>query len=172
MTQSLISLIQEGQAIVDQILENNGEITPAMEEELANNELLVSGKVDRIVYFLEALERQHKYFSLKALELQQMAIKLKKSEKAFKEYLKMCFKAHNTYSVRGISHKITAYKTKPSVIIENIDAIPMKYKRAVVSYEIDKDKIREAILAGERVDGASLKDSYALRVGLNSKQME
>lgn len=172
MTQSLISLIQEGQSIVDQILENNGEITPAIEEQLATNEMLVAGKVDRIVYFLEAIERQYKYFSLKSLELQRMSMKLKSSEKQFKEYLKMCFKFHDTKAVYGISHKISTYKIKPTVVIDDSLAIPMMFKKAVVTYEIDKEKIREALMRGEKVEGASLKESYALRVGLNSKQTE
>lgn len=169
MENNLFNLIVEGRLVLDDILKNNGEITPEIESKLISNESLVADKVDRIVFFLEALEKEHEYFTRKSQELQKMSQRLKLSEARFKDYLKTCLKTTENNAVYGLAHKISTYKANTSVEITDEEDVPSKFIRVVQTYEIDKLKIKEALLKGEDVPGACLKDSFALRVSLNSK---
>jgi len=172
MENNLFNLIVEGRLVLDDILKNNGEITPEIEQKLISNETLVADKVDRIVFFLEALEKEHEYFTRKSQELQRMSQRLRASEAKFKDYLKTCLNTAETHAVYGLAHKISAYKANTYVEILDEHEIPSKFIKIIQTYEIDKQKIREALLEGKDVPGACLKDSIALRISLNSRDRD
>lgn len=55
---------------------------------------------------------------------------------------------------------------KPSVVIENEDAVPKRFKpkKTVITYPVDKKAIKEAIDAGLKVKGAYLKENESLQI--------
>jgi len=167
---SLFGLIAEGRLVVSDILSNNGEITPEIESKLVGNQALVADKVDRIVFFLDALQKEHEYFSEKAKEFQKMSLSLRNSEARFKDYLKSCLAQTEDKAVYGIAHKISTYRFTQLVKIESEERIPDKFKKVVTTYEIDKERIKEALLKGEIVPGACLRESNALKISINRKK--
>jgi len=89
---------------------------------------------------------------------------MKKAETKWVDYLKK--KLVNAVELFGDVHLgLTTITTRPSQSVEiDMDKLPKEYKVTKVTFQADKNKIKEAIKDGEDVKGASLVDKLNLRI--------
>lgn len=62
------------------------------------------------------------------------------------------------------AYKATIKQNPPSVIVDNEEAIPAKFKTQVISEKIDKMAIKEAIKSGDEVAGARLESKNRISI--------
>ena len=87
-----------------------------------------------------------------------------KRKKALKEIIKEAMKGLNVKRIETETGSFTIRNNTPSVIIDNKEIIPAKYKTIVQNEKIEKNEIKKAIKNGEEVAGVHLKTSESLLV--------
>jgi hypothetical protein len=73
-----------------------------------------------------------------------------------KEYVKQNMEFVGRQKVEGSLFTVRVQATAPSVQIANVDELPQQYVVAKVTASPDKAKIKDALLAGTEVPGATL----------------
>jgi hypothetical protein len=152
-------------------LENNGEISERKELDLLSNELELSQKVDSYFVVMEQFKAQVAILK----EREEMIYKARKSLESqiesMQERLKFSMDKLEVDKLEGVEHYFKLSKSKPYLEILDKVAIPNSFKKEIVvpehiEYEIDKDKIKEALEMGFTVEGARFKFVRSLSKGI------
>lgn len=98
-----------------------------------------------------------KYYSEKA----RLAEKRKET---LKEMIKEAMKGLNVKRIETETGSFTIRNNTPSVIVDDKEIIPAKYKTIVQNEKIEKNEIKKAIKNGEEVAGVHLESSESLLV--------
>lgn len=161
MSKSLFHINSEHLAIMEQIMEADGELTPEMEQALQINEAELSVKATSYVNFMAMLKGQND--SIKA-EIDRLT-KLKKSrENLHKRLSEVLVQAVNLHGeIQTDLHKIGTRKSTV-VEVEDVAKLPDSYLTKKLSITPDKTAIKEALKAGKKVKGASLVEKQNLSV--------
>lgn len=85
-------------------------------------------------------------------------------KKALKEIIKEAMKGLNVKRIETETGSFTIRNNTPSVIVDNKEIIPAKYKTIVQNEKIEKNEIKKAIKNGEEVAGVHLETSESLLV--------
>ncbi len=91
--------------------------------------------------------------------------------KNFRQALRGQMNLDGSTEILGIDWRVCVQKSKPKLIIENEDDVPDAYKRAVTTYVIDKEALRQDLELGVPVAGARLESDGALRIRPNVKRV-
>lgn len=98
-----------------------------------------------------------KYYSEKA----RLAEKRKET---LKEMIKEAMKGLNVKRIETETGSFTIRNNTPSVIVDDMEIIPAKYKTIVQTEKIEKNEIKKAIKNGEEVAGVHLESSESLLI--------
>lgn len=168
MSKSLLALTAEVAEIERKILENNGELTPEIEQMLDLSSGDLRAKVDAYKVILDAFEWRSAQF--KSIKDQSAA-----AQKTFdnlrdrlKDNLKYCAKQIGTDDLRGNDWRFKISTSKPRVVYDDTP-IPTYFCKEKVEYVPDRDAIESALRLGENVPGAALEQSESIRVYVNNE---
>lgn len=166
---SLLQITSEVNQLEQMLIEGGGEITETIESMLAIRDISLPEKVDSYSFVLQRLESNAQFYKERAAMFQNAAKTIENAQKSLKDRLKIAMHELQVTELAGneVKYKLTA--SKPKLVIEDVEMIPLKYKREVISTEIDKEKIEQDLRENIEVIGAKLEPVFALRQSVNTK---
>lgn len=166
---TLYEIVSQAQIIEQQIAEAGGELSPELEQALANVDLSLTEKVEGYAQVIDRLESVSEYWSKKAKELSAISDGVDTAVKRIEERLKSAMIELRKDEVFGESIRFKLSTTKGSLVIEDSSKIPSQFLMTVTTTIPDKEKIREALERADEVPGAKLLGGYRLNKYANRK---
>ncbi len=150
---TLLNIRKEYTDLISQIEENEGELTPEMEQALAINRQELAEKSLAYVEFLGNLEAQNNRIDEEIRRLQQ----LKRHNQQMLTFLqKGLVRAVQEFgTVRAGTYTIGVRQTEECVI-EDSSRVPDKFKTVKMDVQVDKVAIKKALKEGEHVPGVHI----------------
>ena len=161
MGTSLYQLTAEHRLIYDMLEENGGEITPEIEEALQLNEESFMEKADG---YCEIIAKYHGMAQLATERIRQLQTFKKVAENAEKRLKERLQLAMNEYGLTKVELGLHKLSLRSSQAVEIIDESKIPNEYIKVKTEVDKSAIREALLHGEVIEGAELKQNQSLTI--------
>ena len=162
MKKSFAKLIEEANAVESLLIDSHGEVTPQIEELIKLQQTDIAHKVESYSYLMDHSESKAEFYKQQA----EFWLKLSKAHNNFSKMLKDRMKFHmqlwGVTEIQGFDIKFTLSKSNPSLIIENQELVPDKFKDVVTTIEIRNNELKAA-LKKEPIAGARLEESFSLR---------
>ena len=99
----------------------------------------------------------------KQIQAKRMEVaELEKKESEIKQNIVNWMLQNQLKSIEFTFQKFTVKKNPWSLVIEDESKIPDEFKKEKTEIVIDKKAIKDKIVSGENVDGASIKSSFSL----------
>lgn len=149
--------------ILDQIEENNGEITEEIENRLAINEGEIKQKGVAYAVVVKSMEAEQITIDNEIKRLQQLKKVRDNIISNLKDRLKYALEHYSIDEIKTETLKINFRKSK-SVVVSDIDSLPEQCKKITVKVEPDKKLIKEMIEKGEFVNGAIIQENKNLQI--------
>ena len=150
---TLLNIRQEYTNILQEIEQNEGELTPEIEQALAINSQELSEKSLAYVEFIGNLTTQNNRIDEEIKRLQQ----LKRKNTQLLEFLqKGLVQAVNEFGAIRTGTFSIGVRQSDECIIEDSDKIPEKFKTVKMEVQVDKLAVKKAIKSGEQVPGAHI----------------
>jgi hypothetical protein len=161
---SLKELVKRSNELEELLYESGGEITEAIEAQLAEMQEKLPTKIDNYAVVIERAEMQVEFLKSKIEALNSIRKGLESLSDRLKENLKDAAKQMNVPYLEGQEYKITVARSKPKVDVTDMSLLTDEYLEKVVTYKVNKEKISEALKNGEQVHGARLIEGYSIRI--------
>ena len=169
MSETLKSLVKDLNALEELIIENDGQVCETLEVWMQINETNVATKVDGYNFLIARLEKSAEFFKDKEAEYYAARKVYENQVIRMKAYVKDTMFAMGLDELKGNEYRFKLSKSKPKVIIDNVEELPLEYTREKITIEVDKDGIKKALDEGIEIKGASLETSFSLRSYLIKK---
>jgi hypothetical protein len=158
---TLLNIRQEYVSLIDTIEQNEGELTPEMEQALTINRQELSAKSLAYVEFIGNLEAQNDRIDEEIRRLQ----KLKKRNTHLLDFLqKGLIQAVNEFGpIRTGTYNINVRQSEECVV-EDPEQVPDQFKTVRVDVQVDKQAIKRAIKSGEKVPGAHIQTNQHTQI--------
>lgn len=150
-------------------MENGGELTPELETLMDVNAIELANKADKYYYLIKSLGAEATYWKEQMDQVNKVIKSISNLEKNLKERIKYAMKESETPEIEGNDIKWKISKIKPKLVIDDATKLPPELKVSTHYVEPNKEKIREALEAGEVVEGCRLEDNHSLRTSLNKR---
>jgi len=164
--ESLPALVTHASELINNILENDGEISEFMEGELQVSEQALAVKVDSYKIIMEQLVLQQGYWKKKAADCAKIAKSLGGAEKALKDNIKVAMLSLDTDEMKGNSYRFKLSSSKPKLEL-NEEVLADKYYTRVETFVPDKENILLGLNNGVEIPGARILEGHTLRSYVN-----
>ena len=121
-------------------------------------------KAINVTMFLKNMEATAEAIKNAETEMAKRRKALENRAQWLKDYLKANMLATGISKIECPYFKLSIQKNPVSVDTFDEDAIPLEFKEQVITWKIDKVAIKNAINAGQDVDGARLCQGTSLRI--------
>jgi hypothetical protein len=158
---NLFNIKQEYINLVNTIIDNNGELSPELSQDLAINETELKEKAINYGYVIRSFEYENDIIDA---EIKRLKVLKEQKEKAIQKLKDAVSDAMNLYGIEKVESpalKLSFRKSESVEISENLDKRFMIEK---VTLQPDKVAIKEAIKKGEQVEGAVLVINQNLQI--------
>lgn len=167
MTQSnhsknLSEIVADANAITQSILDNQGELSPELEAQLNHVELSLASKVEGYAHLISRWEMEADYFAAQAATLSKIAKAHTKAVDTLWTRIKETMLELDVSEVAGESVVYKLSRAKPKLVI-NEALLDSSFKDQVISFEVNKEKVKTALDAGELIEGARYEGGVSLR---------
>lgn len=163
MEKSLFKIDRELMALLEAIAEQEGEITPEQDEQLAINRYELETKA---VDYSMAILQLNAWVEMADKEAKRVtAIKnaYKKTSETLKQRITDAMERYDIKEVKDATIKVSLRKSVQT-IIDDLDQVPKQYKVVKVETTPDKTAIKKAIQEGEIIEGAHLEEKNNLQI--------
>ena len=163
MEKSLYKIDKELMALLEAIAEQEGEITPEQDEQLAINRYELETKA---VDYSMAILQLNAWVEMADKEAKRVtAIKnaYKKTSETLKQRITDAMERYDIKEVKDATIKVSLRKSVQT-IIDDLDQVPKHYKTVKVETTPDKTAIKKAIQEGEIIEGAHLEEKNNLQI--------
>ena len=150
-------------ALLEAIAEQEGEITPEQDEQLAINRYELETKA---VDYSMAILQLNAWVEMADKEAKRVtAIKnaYKKTSETLKQRITDAMERYDIREVKDATIKVSLRKSVQT-IIDDLDQVPKQYKTIKVETTPDKTAIKKAIQEGEIIEGAHLEEKNNLQI--------
>jgi hypothetical protein len=150
-------------ALLESIAEQEGEITPEQDEQLAINRYELETKA---VDYSMAILQLNAWVEMADKEAKRVtAIKnaYKKTSETLKQRITDAMERYDIKEVKDATIKVSLRKSVQT-IIDDLDQVPKQYKTVKVETTPDKTAIKKAIQEGEIIEGAHLEEKNNLQI--------
>lgn len=158
---TLTDIVFQVAEITNDIVESRGELTPEMEARLADIDLSLARKVDAYAGVIERLDMEVDYWDKKAREMKSIADSHKRLKEGLRTRIKDAMRTMGKNEILGQDVKFRLVRSQPRLVIRDEKNIPAEFQ--VVSWDVDKEKLKKALVSEMKVPGAELEESYSLR---------
>jgi hypothetical protein len=163
MSKSLNELIHQASQVEVQLIQNNGELTPTLENMLIINEKELSEKLDNYDFTIDRLRTTVDLLRIKEEKINRARAALENFADRLESNIKNAMMTMQVSKLDGEDVSFVLSKSKPSVVITNETLVPQEYKVTKTTEQIKKDKLREDLALGIKVDGCELKETFSLK---------
>lgn len=150
-------------AMLNSVNEETGEVDEAAANALTELQEAREKKLDNIGAYLKNLKAEAEALTEECKALKSRADRKKKDIERLKEYVVTCMGEEGLAKFESTRVKFS-FRASQKVEVSDEDALPLIWKREVIKYEPDLEKIKAAIKAGETVPGAVLVDRKNLQI--------
>lgn len=163
MKLSLYEIEKSQLQLVEDLIDNGGELTPELEDALAINQQDLTTKATNYGYVIKQLTAE---CSIIDAEIDRLDALKKSRIKAIEKLKSNVLTAMQVFSVGSIDSPVMkiSLRASESVEIEDVNAIPADYMVTKVTTQPDKTKIKAAIKAGEVMSGARIQVNQNLQI--------
>jgi len=155
---TLWEMSAELKAITDKIIENGGEVTEAIMEEMAVWQIAIEEKAERVAWYAQRESGTIEYY--KAVENAARARRkaVEGSIESLKKYIKNCMVASGTTQIKKTDglFTISLCNGRQSARIENAELLPMDLVETTVVSKPRTKEILQILKDGVEVSGATL----------------
>lgn len=160
---SIVKLTTEAKELIAKLVENGGELTPELEQMMEGNAVELANKADRYYYLMKSLKGEAAYWKAQMDEVNKVIKGINNFEKNLKERIKYAMIESEMPKIEGNDVQFKISPIQPKLVINDPEKIPDAFKTVVQYTEIDKDKLKEALEAGEEIEGAELVENFQIR---------
>lgn len=163
---SLLSRMKKVAEVERKIVENGGEMTPEIEQSLDFSNLSLKKKVDAYAFLVENLREKSRYWDEKAALLKKYSRACEAAAKRIHERIKGNMLLEGVTELLGNDVRYKIQGTAFSLDI-NERELPEEFFITEIVKTVDREKIRQKILANEFVPGVRRVDNFALKTYAN-----
>ena len=160
---NIYNIQSEYQQLVNQLIENGGEITPELELALQINKDNFHSKSENYGYITKQFDGEMDIIDNEIKRLQQA----KKSREKTIERLKATIElAMNTFDIDKIETPLIkiSFRKSESVEVSDVNELPNEFKVIKLTESADKLKIKDALKSGMLIEGCSIKTNRNLQI--------
>ena len=160
---NIFKIKSEYQQIVTQLIENGGELTPELELAMQITKDNFHSKSESYGYCIREINYNKEIIEREIERLQKLNRSCNKTIDRLKDNIEM---AMNTFEVDKIETPLIkiSFRKSESVEVEDVNQLPNEYKVIKVTEAADKFKIKDAIKAGETIEGCYLKNNRNIQI--------
>jgi hypothetical protein len=167
-THTLLALVEHARTVEAALFENDGEITPEIEQMLLVTDVHLPAKIDAYQATMERFEAFAEIHKQKADAQYRIVKSCQAVVERLKENLKIAMQELGTDELSGIDTRFKLQQSPPSCVIDNEESLDAAYKTIVQTTKIDKKRILEDLKLGVPVVGAHIEQSSYIRQYANS----
>jgi hypothetical protein len=160
---ALYQIEQEYMMLADEIIANEGELSPELENRLMINQDQLEAKGKGYGYIIKDIEAEIDAIDMEIKRLSAMKKSRSNAVDKLKTSLSDAMQLFDITELKTPTLKINFRKSE-SVEIENIALLDKDYIKVVTTESADKIAIKEAIKNGVQVTGAILKQNLNLQI--------
>ena len=160
---NLFNIQHEYLLLINQIIENGGEITPQQELNLQITRDQLQDKGTNYAFVIKKLDAECDIIDAEKKRLTE----LKKVRQNACERLKSNIShAMQIFEVDKIESPLIklSFRKSQSVNVADVNSLPNEYKTIKVTEQADKMKIKQALLNGEKIEGCEIVNNNNLQI--------
>lgn len=160
---NIYNIQTEYQLLVNQLIENGGEITPELELALQINKDNFHSKSENYAYITKQFDGEMDIIDNEIKRLQQAKKSREKTIQRLKDTIEM---AMNTFEVDKIETPLIkiSFRKSESVDVTDVNDLPNEFKVIKLTETADKLKIKDALKSGMFISGCSIKSNRNLQI--------
>ena len=160
---TIFKIQAEYQQIVNELIENGGNLTPELELALQITKDNFHSKSENYGYITKQFDAEMDIIDNEIKRLQQAKKTREKAIERLKANIEM---AMTTFEVDKIETPLIkiSFRKSESVEVEDVNNLPNEFKVIKLSETADKLKIKDAIKSGETIEGCYLKTNRNLQI--------
>jgi hypothetical protein len=160
---NIYNIQSEYQQLVNQLIENGGELTPELELALQINKDNFHSKSENYAYITKQFDGEIDIIDNEIKRLQQAKRSREKTIERLKATIELAMLTFEVDKIETPLIKISFRKSE-SVEVENVNELPNEYKVIKLTESADKLKIKDAIKSGILIEGCSIKTNKNLQI--------
>lgn len=163
MKLSIYQIEQDHLQLIEQLMENGGELTPEIESSLKINQENLTTKGTNYGYIIKQLEGECAIIKSEKDRLDALQKTRERSIERLKSALSTAMQIFQVEEIKSPVMKIS-FRRSESVEIDNLDLVPFDYKILKESVTADKKAIKAAIESGVDVQGARIQINQNIQI--------
>ncbi len=153
----------EYQILVNELIENGGEITSELELALQINKDNFHSKSENYAYITKQFDGEMDIIDNEIKRLQQAKRSREKTIERLKATIEMAMKTFEIDKIETPLIKIS-FRNSESVEVSDVNDLPNEFKTIKVTETADKYKIKDALKSGIFISGCSIKTNRNLQI--------
>lgn len=141
------------QAIYDKIEQNEGILPDELETELNGLQMEREHKIDNIIKLLKNIDSDITALDVEITVLEKKLKAAENRKQSVRNFLAYAIGEGNKYKNTIAS---VYWKESESLLVPEVESLPLKFIREKVTKEADKKAIKEALESGEIIQGCSI----------------
>jgi hypothetical protein len=166
MSKTLKEIVSDEVNLISQIYENEGVLNKELEEELNLIKHQSTEKIDNYYNFIERLKIEIERWKEEKKKIDTLLKSLNSTKDYLQNNLKFSMQKLEVNKLEGTNYQFKLFQSRPKVEVVNEDDIPSLYFNQETVFKLDKEKIREKLLAGHSVKGCKLEPVFGVRSAL------
>jgi predicted transcriptional regulator len=166
---SMLALHRQWQWINYRLMETGGEMDDQLEAFFSELTEKFAEKVDAYQYIITRLEKEEAALKDEASKYNAAARAMKTARERMKATIKYVMESRGVTEIFGEKTRMVLSRTKDALDIDE-SQIPAAFKKQIMTYEIDRERIRAELEKGNEVPGARLVPGFALRSYVGGKK--
>ena len=159
---NIYNIQQEFMLLAEELINNGGELTPEIEERLIINQGNLEHKARGYGYIIKDLENDNETIDKEIARLTTLKKSRSKTNDRMKETVKNTMELFNVSEIKSPTLKIN-FRRSETVEVDTL-IIDAKWCNVKTTLTPDKKAIKEAILRGEEVVGATIETHQNLQI--------
>ena len=160
---NIYNIQSEYQQLVNQLIENGGEITPELELALQINKDNFHSKSENYGYITKQFDGEIDIIDNEIKRLQQAKKSREKTIQRLKYTIELAMITFDIDKIETPLIKISFRKSE-SVEVTDVNELPNEFKVIKVTESADKLKIKDALKSGMFIEGCSIKTNRNLQI--------
>ena len=160
---NIFNIQHEYQLLVNELIDNGGELTPELELALQINKDNFHSKSENYAYITKQFDGEMDIIDAEIKRLQQAKKTREKAIERLKANIEMAMITFEVDKIETPLIKISFRKSE-SVEVNDVNDLPNEFKVVKVTEAADKLKIKDALKSGMFISGCSIKTNRNLQI--------
>jgi len=160
---NIFNIQHEYQLLVNELIENGGELTPEIELALQINKDNFHSKSENYAYITKQFDGEMDIIDNEIKRLQQAKKSREKTIQRLKDTIELAMLTFEVDKIETPLIKIS-FRNSESVEVSDVNDLPNEFKTIKLTETADKLKIKDALKSGVFISGCSIKSNRNLQI--------